>query len=268
LPGFLAVTKAPAEALRMPGSTYSQDTIEDEKRAAQRTSIQLFYACIAGFVGGVFWLIAFASPYWLSSWEDTQSPFSNMGLWEFCFDHFRYPKFQFDRVFTGCAMTWGDEYRLVREWLMPWWLILVQLFAGIAFIVSFSSQIIDVCLLLRMPMEHILRFEFNLVLITFVMKSITAVLLLLILILFGSCCWDRGWLLYPNYHYVSWSYAMAGFAMLIHGGAAYLMSLEMAFAKDRKEANQALLMQMYPTAGFDFGGHTGSLSTYHGSQFI
>ena len=252
----------------MPGSTYSQDTIEDEKRAAQRTSIQLFYACIAGFVGGVFWLIAFASPYWLSSWEDTQSPFSNMGLWEFCFDHFRYPKFQFDRVFTGCAMTWGDEYRLVREWLMPWWLILVQLFAGIAFIVSFTSQIIDVCLLLRIPMEHILRFEFNLVLITFVMKSITAVLLLLILILFGSCCWDRGWLLYPNYHYVSWSYAMAGFAMLIHGGAAYLMSLEMQFAKDRKEANQALLMQMYPTAGFDFGGHTGSLSTYHGSQFI
>merc|ERR1712083_217067 len=226
LPGFLAVTKAPGRGLRMPGSTYSQDTIEDEKRAAQRTSIQLFYACIAGFVGGVFWLIAFASPYWLSSWEDTQSPFSNMGLWEFCFDHFRYPKFQFDRVFTGCAMTWGDEYRLVREWLMPWWLILVQLFAGIAFIVSFSSQIIDVCLLLR------------------------------ILILFGSCCWDRGWLLYPNYHYVSWSYAMAGFAMLIHGGAAYLMSLEMAFAKDRKEANQALLMQMYPTAGFDFGGHT------------
>merc|ERR1712001_758873 len=148
LPGFLAVTKAPGRGLRMPGSTYSQDTIEDEKRAAQRTSIQLFYACIAGFVGGVFWLIAFASPYWLSSWEDTQSPFSNMGLWEFCFDHFRYPKFQFDRVFTGCAMTWGDEYRLVREWLMPWWLILVQLFAGIAFIVSFSSQIIDVWLLL------------------------------------------------------------------------------------------------------------------------
>merc|ERR1712115_372304 len=191
-----------------------------------------------------------------------------MGVWEFCFDHFRYPKFQFDRVFTGCAMTWGDEYRLVREWLMPWWLILCQLFAGIAFIVSFTSQIIDVCLLLRIPMEHILRFEFNLVLITFVMKCITSVLLLVILLLFGSCCWDRGWLLYPNYHYVSWSYAMAGFAMLIHGGAAYLMSLEMQFAKDRKERNQALLMQMYPTAGFDFGGHAGSLSTYHGSQFI
>merc|ERR1712127_738483 len=150
--------------IKMPGSTYSQDTIEDEKRAAQKTSVQLFYACIAGFAGGLLWLISFSSPYWLASWADTQSPFTNMGLWEFCFDHFRNPKFQFDRVFSGCAMTWGDEYRLVREWLMPWWLILCQLAAGIAFIVSFTSQIIDTCLLLRLPMEQILRFEYNLVL--------------------------------------------------------------------------------------------------------
>jgi len=190
-----------------------------------------------------------------------------MGLWEFCFEHFRFPRFQFDRVFTGCGMIWGDEYRLIREWMMPWWLILVQLAAGIAFIVSFSAQIIDTCLLLRMPMEHILRFEYNLVMLTFTMKCVTAVLLLFCLIMFGACCWDRGWLLYPNFNYVSWSYAMAGFAMLIHGAAAYLMFLEVQFAKDRKEKNQALLMQMYPTAGFDFRNN-GSLSTYHGSQFI
>merc|ERR1712080_461558 len=139
----------------------------------------------------------------------------------------------------------------------------VQLAAGIAFIISFFSQIIDACLLLRWPMEHILRFEYNLVLLTFTMKCVTSVLLLFCLIIFGSCCWDRGWLLYPNYHYVSWSYAMAGFAMLIHGGAGYLMFLEVQFARDRKEKNQALLMQMYPTAGFDFRGPNGSLSTYH-----
>jgi len=252
----------------MPGSTYSQDTLEDEQRKeAQKTSDELFYACIAGFVAGLLFLMSFASPYWLVSWADTQSPFSNMGLWEFCFDHFRYPKFQFDHVFDGCAMIWGDEYRLIREWLMPWWLILVQLAAGIAFIVSFSSQIIDTCLLLRMPMEHILRFEYNLVMLTLSMKCLSAFLLLFCLIIFGSCCWDRGWLLYPNFHYVSWSYALAGFSMLAHGAAAWLMFLELQFAKERKEQNQALLMQMYPTAGFDFG-HTGSLSTYHGSQFI
>ena len=34
-------------------------------------------------------LIAFCSPYWLQSWEDTHSPFLNMGLWEFCFYRFR-----------------------------------------------------------------------------------------------------------------------------------------------------------------------------------
>lgn len=249
----------------MPGSTYSQDTIEDEKRAAQQTSIQLFYGCIAGFVGGILLLMSFASPYWLVSWNDTQSPFSNMGLLEFCFDNFRFPKFQFDRLFDGCHPNYGDEYRLIREWLMPVWLMFVQVCAFFAFCISFGSQILDVCLLLRWPMEHVLRFEFNLVFLTFIMKVLTSILLFLMMIVFGACCWDRGWLLYPNYNYLSWSYALAGFAMLVNGGAAYLMFMEVGQAKDRKEKNTALLMQMYPPAQ---NGFSGSLSTYHGSQFI
>ena len=63
--------------------------------------------------------MSFASPYWLVSWEDTESPFKNMGIWEFCFYKFRHPDYQFDHLFTGCHAVYGDEYRLIREKLLP-----------------------------------------------------------------------------------------------------------------------------------------------------
>ena len=79
----------------------------------------LFYGAICSFVAGVLLLMSFASPYWLVSWEDTQSPFQNMGLWEFCFFKFRHPDYQFDHLFHGCHALYGDEYRLIREKLLP-----------------------------------------------------------------------------------------------------------------------------------------------------
>ena len=72
----------------MPGSTYSQDTVGEEKKQAQKTSITLFYAVVSSFAAAVLWLLSFSSPYWLASWEDTRTDqrFLNMGLWTFCFD--------------------------------------------------------------------------------------------------------------------------------------------------------------------------------------
>ena len=79
----------------------------------------MFYGSICAFVAGLLLLMSFASPYWLVSWEDTESPFKNMGLWEFCFYKFRHPDYQFDKLFTGCHALYGDEYRLIREKLLP-----------------------------------------------------------------------------------------------------------------------------------------------------
>ena len=117
--------------------------------------------------------MSFASPYWLQSWEDTQSPFKNMGLWEFCFYKFRHPDYQFDHLFHGCHALYGDEYRLIREKLLPGWLIVVQLFVTLALITSFLGQLVIVCLLLRVPLEWILRFEWHFCGIALVCKGIT-----------------------------------------------------------------------------------------------
>ena len=103
--------------------------------------------------------MSFASPYWLVSWEDTMSPFRNMGLWEFCFYKFRHPDYQFDKLFHGCHPLYGTEYRLIREKLLPGWLMVVQLFATLALIGCFSGLAVAVVLLLRYPLEVALRFE-------------------------------------------------------------------------------------------------------------
>ena len=79
----------------------------------------LFYGSIISFISGILLLMSFASPYWLQSWGGTESPFENMGLWEFCFHNFRHPDYQYDTLFDGCHWVWGNEYRYIREKLLP-----------------------------------------------------------------------------------------------------------------------------------------------------
>ena len=76
----------------------------------------------------------------------------------------------------------------------------------------------------------------------------SAVLLFLSICIFGGECWDRDWLLYPNYNYVSWSYAFAVFSTLGHIIAVIFMFIDCQQAKERKERNKALIMQMHPPA--------------------
>lgn len=97
----------------------SQSEKEEYKEQAYKTSKELYYGSIASFVGLLCLVISYISPYWLQSWEDTQSPFKRMGLWEFCFYKFRHPDYQFDHLFHGCHPLYGEEYRLIREKLLP-----------------------------------------------------------------------------------------------------------------------------------------------------
>lgn len=121
----------------------------------------LYFGSIASFVAGLLLLMSFASPYWLQSWESTFSPFKKMGLWEFCFFKFRHPDYQFDKLFHGCHALYGDDYRLIREKLLPGWLMVVQFFITVALILSYIGQVVVVALLLRWPLEVILRFEWQ-----------------------------------------------------------------------------------------------------------
>ena len=146
--------------------------------------------------------------------------------------------------------------------------MVVQFFITVAFMTSFFGQLVIVGLLLRWPLEIILRFEWHFCGLAFVMNSCTSVLLFLGITIFGAECWDRDWLLYPNYNYVSWSYAFATFSTLGHLIGAIFMWYDCKQAKLRKARNKALIMQMHPPAQLGFNG--GSMASYHmgGSGYI
>lgn len=59
------------------------------------------------------------SPYWLESYDEAFINFKHMGLWTYCFDHFRYPHYQFEKLFDGCNTVFSEEYYVIREWLLP-----------------------------------------------------------------------------------------------------------------------------------------------------
>ena len=125
------------------------------------------------------------------------------------------------------------------------WMILIQVMATCALITSITAQLVSVSLFLRVPIQVVLRWEVSIC---------TDIQLMIILDLRGDlwqfwwfstsclpcscwsqsrwghtshwpevslseqvfplCCWRRDYLLYPNYNYLSWSYA-AGLASIL-----------------------------------------------------
>lgn len=97
-----------------------------------------------------------------------------MGLWEYCFDQFRYPYFQYDKLFHGCHHVFSHEYYVIREWLLPPWLMAVQAFVTMSFLLSFGAQVIMAMQLCRWPLEFVLRYEWILSSIDFVCTTTTS----------------------------------------------------------------------------------------------
>lgn len=116
----------------------------------------------------------FFSPYWVKSFDETFSEFKNMGLWEYCFEQFRYPYYQFPHLFDGCHHVFSQEFYVIREWLLPPWLMAVQAFVTISLLLSFGSQVVMAMQLCRWPLEFVLRYEWILSAVNFISITITS----------------------------------------------------------------------------------------------
>ncbi|XP_022124168.1 uncharacterized protein LOC110999436 [Pieris rapae] len=178
------------------------------------------------YVAGLFLLLSFAGPYWIESYSEMFSSFKHMGLWEYCFDRFRFPSFQFDKLFHGCHYIFSQEYYVIREWLLPGWLMAVQAFVTLAFMLSFTAQVLLACVIIRMPLRNVLRYEWMYVSSAFIMIAVSSAFLLLAVIIFGTNCYRRDWLMYPSFNVLSWSYAFAVIACILFGLAAILLFFE------------------------------------------
>lgn len=169
-----------------------------------------------------------------------------MGLWEYCFDNYRYPKYQADYLFDGCHHIFSQEYYVIREWLIPGWLMLVQTLVTLALMLSFSAQVLAALTLIRWPLKFVLRYEGILTGLCFVFNATASAFLFLAVSIFGGQCWRRDWLEYPNYNYLSWSYGFAVISFFFHGFAAYALFFDSKKYYEQRRANSNLVMQMYP----------------------
>ncbi|CAG9575835.1 unnamed protein product [Danaus chrysippus] len=178
------------------------------------------------YIAGLFLLLSFAGPYWIQSYPEMFSSFKHMGLWEYCFDRFRFPAYQYDKYFDGCHYIFGSELYTIREYLLPGWLMAVQSFVTLGLMFSFTSQVLLACVIIRMPLRTVLRYEWIFVSAAFVLVALSSLFLFLAVAIFGGNCYRRDWLLYPSFNVLSWSYAFAVIAFILFGLAAILLFLE------------------------------------------
>ncbi|XP_042856024.1 uncharacterized protein LOC122242724 isoform X1 [Penaeus japonicus] len=210
-----------------------------------RPSTAMVNSGIIAFVATIFFVISFTSPYWLQSYAYTYSDFNNMGLWEFCFNGFRYPKYQFDYKFTGCNYIFSEEYRIIWSWMLPAWLMTVQTFMTIALLASMTTLVTVSLVLVRWPLQFVMRYEWHLTGFAFCCQAATTVCIFFAVLVFGVMCWSRHWLLNPNFNYLSWSYAFAVVAGGIHAFAGLTLLHETYEARERKR-QVSNLMHMEP----------------------
>lgn len=217
-----------------------------EKNDYPKASNFLVFGGLLTYIAGLFLLIAFASPYWVQSYEETFSNFKNMGLWEYCFYQFHYPYNQFYQLFNGCHYIFSHEYYIIREWLLPGWLMVVQTFVTLAFILSFTSQVIIAMQLCRWPLEFVLQYEWILSAINFIANASASVFLFFAVAIFGGSHYRRDWLQYPNFNYLSWSYGFACLSFFFHGFAAMFLYKETRQSYELRRESRNLIMQMHP----------------------
>ncbi|XP_019869821.2 uncharacterized protein LOC109598368 [Aethina tumida] len=228
---------------------------ELEKNNYPKASSYLVNGALITYIGGMFLLIAFCSTYWVKSFDGTNSEFKHMGLWEYCFDGFRYPYYPFDKTFTGCNHVFSQEFHVIRAWVLPPWLMVVQAFVTMSFLLSFGSQAVMAMQVCRWPLEFVLRYEWILSAIDFVCVATTAVFMFLAVAIFGGSHTRRDWLMYPNFNYLCWSYGLACISFFFHAFAAYALYKEARFSYERRRESKNLIMQMHPNPQHRVGWH-------------
>lgn len=63
---------------------------------------------------------------------------------------------------------------MIREWLLPGWLMAVQSFVTLALMLSFTSQVLLACVIVRWPLRTVLRYEWIFVTSAFIMVAISS----------------------------------------------------------------------------------------------
>jgi hypothetical protein len=207
-----------------------------------KTTRRLMLAAIVSLVSWSLLLIAFASPYWLSSYRYTYSPFVRLGLWDFCFNNYRHPPYQYDEKFNGCHYIYSSKYQNIRDWLQPGWFIFVQGMMSIGLILSIGC-LISLSIVL---MYYMTRYQVATIGTALVFQATTALCLFLAVIVFGIMAFERSWLLYPPYNHLDWAYYVCIVALVTSILGTALLAFEYLAAKEKRKKLNNLVYNMQP----------------------
>lgn len=121
---------------------------------------------------------------------------------------------------NGYYQVWyGLCYIIKTDFIPPFlhegWLMAVQAFMTLALIFSCSAHIASTMLLVRWPLNFSFRYQWQILSTCCLMNGLKCFCLFLSVAIFGGQCWRRDWMLYPNFNYLSWSYAFAVIAMFV-----------------------------------------------------
>ncbi|XP_055305562.1 uncharacterized protein LOC129570135 [Sitodiplosis mosellana] len=215
-----------------------------EKNEYPRASSGLVFASIVAYVGSLFLVMSFCSPYWIESYDGSFSSFKKMGLWEYCFKDFYYPNYQFPKKFNGCHNIFSHDYYMIREYLLPGWLLTVQICITLAFILTFLTLGLLALELIRWPLKTVLQYEWLMTKISHIASAVASGMIFLGILIFGFNAYRRDWLMYPKFNIISWSFGLAVVAMALLGAASAMLRREAKRAYEIRDQAKNLVMQM------------------------
>ncbi|KAI1305210.1 hypothetical protein HDE_01540 [Halotydeus destructor] len=207
-----------------------------------KISKRFLVAAILSLIAWILLIIAFASPYWLSSYQYTYSAFVRLGLWDFCFNNYRHPPYQYDEKFNGCHFIYSSKFQNIRDWLQPGWFIFVQAMMVIALLLSVCC----LCTLAIVMMYYLVKYQVTVIAAAAALQGASAVPLFLAVVVFGVMAFDRSWLLFPNYNHLDWAFFVAILSLIMSTLATGLLGLEMVAAKERRKKFDNLVYNMQP----------------------
>uniref|UniRef100_A0A0B7B2F0 Uncharacterized protein n=1 Tax=Arion vulgaris TaxID=1028688 RepID=A0A0B7B2F0_9EUPU len=180
----------------------------------------------------VFMVVAFASPYWVESYDEFKGQFVKLGLWEFCFNDYTFYKDYNGKRYLGCFYVFSPEIRPIWEWVSPPWFISVQVMVSASLLIIF---LISVGLTLHIFGLFPKHMDYAVYFAAAVGMAISTVGILISLIVFGAFKEDRRWMPRPDMNLLSWSYGicvMSGFFSLLAAICLYLAGKEKKNEKD------------------------------------
>lgn len=232
------------------------------KKFRLKLSERLHWTACLAFISYLILLISFASPYWLSSYKFTDSTFKRLGLWDFCFQDYRHPSYQYDTKFTGCHWIYSPVYTNIRDWLQPAWFMFVQAVMTIALCVS-SLGLLAVSIIF---MHFLIQYQLIILCLTLVCHLFTTLLVFFALITFYFKAFDKSWIMYPDFNHVDWAFFFAMVSMGGNGFASYLYYQEATTLKERMLKMKRLIVASSGGRSAPVGGEVDSIDAVYSTR--